>query len=69
MLTLMLVIGLCSDVGCDYIDLTSRESVVSDADCFQKAESYNEYNRSIGANPRFACIEPSKYILLAKKEI
>jgi len=69
MLTLMLVVGLCSDVGCDYIDLTSRESVVSDADCFQKAEAYNEYNRSISADPRFACIEPSKYILLAKKEI
>lgn len=69
MLTLMLVIGLCSDVGCDYIDLTSRESVISDADCFQKAESYNAYNRSIGENPRFACIEPNKYILLAKKEI
>lgn len=69
MLTLMLVIGLCSDVGCDYIDLTQRESVISDSDCFQKAEQYNEYNRSIGANPRFACIEPQKYALLAKKEI
>jgi len=69
MLTLMLVVGLCSDVGCDYIDLTAREAVASDADCFMKAETYNEYNRSISADPRFACIEPSKYILLAKKEI
>jgi hypothetical protein len=69
MLTLLLVIGLCSDVGCDYIDLTSRESVVSDDDCFQKAQEYNEYNRANGENPRFACIEPQKYALLAKKEI
>jgi hypothetical protein len=69
MLTLMLVIGLCSDVGCDYIDLTTREAVTSDADCFQKAQAYNEYNRSIGADPRFACIEPHKYELLAKREI
>jgi len=69
MLTLLLVIGLCSDVGCDYIDLTSRESVVSDMDCFQKAEEYNEYNRSIGEQPRFACLEPAKYHAIAKKEI
>lgn len=69
MLSLMLVIGLCSDVGCDYIDLTKREAITSDAECFQRAEAFNEYNRSIGANPRFACIEPQKYMLLAKKEI
>lgn len=69
MLTLMLVIGLCSDVGCDYIDLTSREKVVSDLDCYSKAEAYNNYNRSIGQDPRFACLEPEKYFKLAKKEI
>jgi len=69
MLTLMLVLGLCSDVGCDYIDLTGRESVVSDRDCFEKAQAYNDYNRSIGEDPRFACLEPAKYLALAKKEI
>lgn len=69
MLTLMFVVGLCSNVGCDYIDLTSREGVISDKDCFEKAEAYNEYNRSIGQDPRFACLEPHKYMALAKKEI
>lgn len=69
MLTLLLVIGLCSDVGCDYIDLTARESVVSDLDCYKKAEQYNNYNRSIGEEPRFSCLEPEKYLKLAKKEI
>lgn len=69
MLTLLLVIGLCSDVGCDYIDLTARENVVSDLDCYNKAEEYNNYNRSIGEDPRFACLEPAKYLALAKKEI
>ena len=69
MLTLLLVLGLCSDVGCDYIDLTARESVVSDLDCYNKAEAYNNYNRSIGEEPRFACLEPEKYLKLAKKEI
>lgn len=69
MLTLMLVIGLCSDVGCDYIDLTSRERVISDAECFEKAEAYNNYNRSIGEDPRFACLEPSQYLKLTKREL
>lgn len=69
MLTLMFVIGLCSDVGCDYIDLTSREAIVSDEQCFEKAEAFNNYNRSIGEESRFACLEPHKYLSLAKKEI
>lgn len=69
MLTLMLVIGLCSDVGCDYIDATNRFSLESDTDCFQMAEFLNESNRASGEQPRFACLEPAKYFALAKKEI
>ena len=69
MLTLMLVIGLCSDVGCDYIDATSRFGISDDAGCFEMAEFLNDKNRESGEQPRFACLEPSKYLALAKKEI
>lgn len=69
MLTLLLVIGLCSDVGCDYIDATKNFALESDADCFQMAEFLNDSNRASGEEPRFACLEPEKYLKLAKKEI
>lgn len=69
MLTLMLVIGLCSDVGCDYMDVTSRFPVETDADCFVMADYLNSVNREKGEESRLACIEPQKYALLAKKEI
>jgi protein tyrosine/serine phosphatase len=69
MLTLMLVIGLCSDVGCDYIDATKNFVMETDADCFQMAEFLNDSNRASGEQPRFACLEPAKYLALAKKEI
>lgn len=69
MLTLMLVIGLCSDVGCDYLDATQRFQIGTDEDCFVMAEFLNEKNRASGEQPRFACLEPEKYLKLSKKEI
>jgi hypothetical protein len=69
MLTLLLVVGLCSDVGCDYIDATNRFPLETDTDCFQMAEFLNDSNRASGEDPRFACLDPEKYLKLEKKEI
>lgn len=69
MISLLLVAALCTDTGCTYMDTTNRFKVKSDAECAQMANFLNSENRSSGIDPRFACLEPSKYRLLVSREL
>lgn len=69
MLTLVLVVGLCSDVGCLYDDVTSRFDIKSDAECAQIANYGNDQNRINRKDPRFACLEPHVYQTLKSREL
>lgn len=67
-LTLLLVVGLCSPEGaepvCSYMDVTQRMQVASDQDCYALAIEANRHNIEIGEAPRYACVEPAKYLAL-----
>lgn len=69
MISLLLVAALCTDTGCTYMDTTSRFKVQSDEDCAQMANFLNQENRVSGTDPRFACLEPSKYRALVTREL
>lgn len=69
MLTLVLVVGLCADVGCIYDDVTAKLNIKSDAECAQIANYANDRNRFLHKEPRFACLEPSVYRNLVSREL
>ena len=69
MLTLVLVVGLCTSNGCVYMDATEKFGIRSDAECAQIANYANDQNRIDKKNPRFACLEPSVYRGLVSREI
>ncbi len=61
MLTLLMVAALCDDLGCTYMDVTERFSIKSNAECEHVSVFLNEENIMNNRNPRFACLEPSKF--------
>lgn len=64
MLTLLLVVGLCSDNICSYMDVTQRMQVASDAECYQIAAMANQQNIAAGETPRYNCVAPAQYLTL-----
>lgn len=69
MLTLVLVAGLCFDLGCIYDNVTSKFDIQSDADCIQIANFGNSENAKNNKEPRFSCMSPEQYMYLAAKEM
>jgi hypothetical protein len=69
MLTLVLVVGLCSDVGCIYDNVTSKFDIANDAECVQIANYGNSRNIDNNERPRFSCMPLEKYRYLAGREI
>jgi hypothetical protein len=69
MLTLVLVVGLCSDVGCIYDNVTSKFDIESDVECVQIANYGNAMNAEKKIDPRFSCMSPEKYRYLASREL
>lgn len=69
MLTLVLVVGLCADIGCIYDDVTSKFDIRSDLECAQIANFGNSENKINNKEPRFACLEPAEYRKLASREL
>ena len=67
MLSLLLVVGLCSaepGTVCSYMDVTQRMQVTTDAECYATAVSANEHNVATGQTPRYDCVQPAKYLTL-----
>lgn len=64
MLTLILVVGLCSDDICTYLDVTRRMQVTSDASCYETALAANQHNVDTGQTPRYDCVTPERFLVL-----
>ena len=69
MLTLVLVAGLCADVGCIYMEVTEKFKIKSDYECVQIANFANRENAKNNKEPRFSCMEPARYRDLASREL
>lgn len=69
MLTLVLVVGLCSDIGCIYDNVTNKFDIASDAECIQIANYGNSRNIDNNEMARFSCMSPEQYMYLAAKEM
>lgn len=69
MITLILVAALCDTNGCSYMDTSGRFDIRSDKECVQMANFLNNENRINRKDPRFSCLEPSKYRALASREM
>lgn len=65
MIAVLLVAALCDNLGCTYMDITERFSIKSDAECQHVSVFLNQENILNNRNPRFACLEPSKFKALA----
>lgn len=64
MLTLLLVVGLCYDDVCSYMDITQRMQVASNTECYRIAATANQRNVEAGGLPRYNCVLPAQYLTL-----
>lgn len=64
MLSLLLVVGLCSDDICTYLDVTKHMQVSSDANCYQAALTANQHNVDTGQTPRYDCVTQDRFLVL-----
>jgi hypothetical protein len=69
MLTLVLVAGLCVDIGCIYMEVTEKFKITSDYECVQIANFANRENAKNNQDPRFSCMSPEKYRYLSAREL
>jgi hypothetical protein len=69
MMTLLLVAALCDSAGCTYMDVSRKFNIATDNECVQMANFANSENRKNRKDPRFACLEPSKYRELVSREL
>lgn len=68
MLSLLLVVGICSDNICSYMDVTQRMQVASDESCYVVALESNRQNLEMGLDTRYDCMDQSRYLTLIGEE-
>ena len=64
MLSLLHVVGLCSDDICTYLDVTKHMEVTSDASCYQVARTANQHNADTRQAPRYNCVSQERFLML-----
>lgn len=61
MMTLILIAGICSADGCNYINASKRFDIKSNSECVHIANSANRQNEINKKEPRFFCVDPIIY--------